>query len=890
MADTISNVKELTAAVEKLTSKVDQLAQSWSKVGKAAAGGFAPYRSLFGGGGAGFGGAGGTGGVGGGTALGLGLGGFSSVGRMAGATALAAGGALYGALPNMSDVLTLSTGYYGAARIGGVNRARLERSTLSSLAGGVTSPTDAMGAAAMLSQGYFFTPGGQAYNQIMREVGGAARYLNMENPVAAQALGGFSAGAGSAGSLYRMGISTYNMKTGQPRSFGEIVNQIYARHFPRGGTPEQIRQALSMGQAGMALRSEQYGLSAAQQELVFQGLIDKASGKNPDLAQAGSLTSAQGAAGNANPALDFFRMQGSEASKLRDAEQPMLDGFKMAADAVVTLNKALEGTPELILQMKGAMQGFGGSSLTGGLGALGTVGSVALGSFLGSRGAGVPGARGNLASKASNLVRGYTSKPAFKGIGAGAAFTAGSAARQGMEEGSLQARLMSALQWGGTGLIAGGVADPLGWGLGALGAVYGFATGGGDAGFTASFSTLGKGGDAPSSGTKTQAPISGASITASFGQKGDLWKSGSHTGQDYGAAMGTPVKAIADGTVLPSNSSEAYGTNIVIDHGGGYTSLYGHLSSKSVNTGSSVSRGQVIGKVGKTGNATGPHLHLEVRKDGHPIDPEQFLKGSVADANPNASGSKGSESSSVASLVLGNAPGIDLSGGFDLVSSLFDSAITSTLRTTDPSGQTSRETGAGIILGTGDQQAWARKFLNAVGAPLSEENLKAMTTWMAWEGGHWKNSANYNPLNTTQPESGATSMNSVGVKRYKSWEQGLQATVETIKNGRYSNIMSALMRGDSAQAVISAINDSPWGTHIKGGGPANQQVVGVGGPSQHGMGTAAVSAASTLTGSSRVVNLNVYPRGATDEDAKMLAKMVKKHLDNDTELSVIGGQ
>jgi hypothetical protein len=137
-----------------------------------------------------------------------------------------------------------------------------------------------------------------------------------------------------------------------------------------------------------------------------------------------------------------------------------------------------------------------------------------------------------------------------------------------------------------------------------------------------------------------------------------------------------------------------------------------------------------------------------------------------------------------------------------------------------PGASTSSSAGgtAGLILGTGDQQGWANQFLSKLGVPVTASNLQAVTTWMAWEGGHWKNSAHNNPLNTTLKTSQSTgSMNSVGVQRYASWDAGLDATLQTIRNGRYGNILAALQAGNDPQAVIQAINASPWGTNIKGG-------------------------------------------------------------------------
>jgi peptidoglycan hydrolase CwlO-like protein len=111
------------------------------------------------------------------------------------------------------------------------------------------------------------------------------------------------------------------------------------------------------------------------------------------------------------------------------------------------------------------------------------------------------------------------------------------------------------------------------------------------------------------------------------------------------------------------------------------------------------------------------------------------------------------------------------------------------------------------------QITWAQALLVRLGAPATTQNLVAVTAWEMAEGGHWYNTASYNPLNTTMPEPGATSMNSVGVKAYVSWQQGFVATIATLRNGRYGPILAALARGHDAQAVVDAVAASPWGTH-----------------------------------------------------------------------------
>jgi murein DD-endopeptidase MepM/ murein hydrolase activator NlpD len=96
-----------------------------------------------------------------------------------------------------------------------------------------------------------------------------------------------------------------------------------------------------------------------------------------------------------------------------------------------------------------------------------------------------------------------------------------------------------------------------------------------------------------------------------------------HAGVDLAAARGTPVVAAIAGVIAVVVSATGYGLHVIIDSGGGLTTLYGHLSAVSVSTGDHVDAGEQIGAVGSTGNSTGPHLHFEVRRDGIAEDPRQ---------------------------------------------------------------------------------------------------------------------------------------------------------------------------------------------------------------------------------------------------------------------------
>ncbi|MGB9179281.1 MAG: peptidoglycan DD-metalloendopeptidase family protein [Pyrinomonadaceae bacterium] len=98
-----------------------------------------------------------------------------------------------------------------------------------------------------------------------------------------------------------------------------------------------------------------------------------------------------------------------------------------------------------------------------------------------------------------------------------------------------------------------------------------------------------------------------------------------HTGQDIATAWGTPVAATANGTVIFAGWQSGYGQVVVIDHGGGLTTRYGHLSHVDASVGQTIKRGDIVGNVGSTGRSTGPHLHYEVRLNDEPVDPMQYL-------------------------------------------------------------------------------------------------------------------------------------------------------------------------------------------------------------------------------------------------------------------------
>ncbi|NND02943.1 MAG: peptidoglycan DD-metalloendopeptidase family protein [Acidimicrobiia bacterium] len=121
-------------------------------------------------------------------------------------------------------------------------------------------------------------------------------------------------------------------------------------------------------------------------------------------------------------------------------------------------------------------------------------------------------------------------------------------------------------------------------------------------------------------------PVPGA-ITSPFGPRLHpiLGYTRMHTGVDMTAPLGQDIRAGAAGTVILAETYGGYGLTVIVDHGGGMTTLYAHQSRLFVSRGEKVTAGEVVGEAGSTGLATGPHLHFEVRLDGTPVDPADYL-------------------------------------------------------------------------------------------------------------------------------------------------------------------------------------------------------------------------------------------------------------------------
>jgi murein DD-endopeptidase MepM/ murein hydrolase activator NlpD len=524
--------------------------------------------------------------------------------------------------PEVNDTMNRAASYYAATLYGGNQKSRndVRGMTFDTMFGlnGITSPgSDANVAQYLAGRGMVAEKDkGSTYQQTLRTVSNAARYMNISNEQATASVEGLTSAKGAATMLQNFGIYTADLGTGKEKTQAQIFEELAQRLTAGRGqaTVEQTQKSIRRGALGVTIDSFFQGDQQGSQ-MFKQYMIDRAGGKKMDLSQDKRIDQSIGTGNNENPLNSQMTMAGKQTGAMNYAEGPYLGGIK-AATAALALLTDVSG---------GLVQAFGGAT-------------ALIQTLFGNR-------------SFSGMTEGLTTVVDFAGKGLAGIGTA----LAGMDALNPVPALAEA------GLIAGSMGASLGIAAGATAAAMGagaagnMSNGGGDGrgmGYssssmaTRSLSRKPTGGDGDLAGAYTaptedlynnkdlQAAQSGPlfnldyvnayRVSTELGAVDDAHSS-PHSGTDFVMAEGTELKAVADGTVITAETGHSnewpgggLGNHVMIKHttsdGKVYTSVYGHLSEVMVSVGQQVTKGQVVGRAGNTGRSTGTHLHFEIRE------------------------------------------------------------------------------------------------------------------------------------------------------------------------------------------------------------------------------------------------------------------------------------
>ena len=811
--------------------------------------------------------------------------GLASVGQKAAFVAFTTGYAMYKMTPDTMAAVTQRISADSYAGLSGMSSRQAIVGANRAVGGGATS---AMGGT--LAQQALFYSGYSANSlsskNVMSQLSGVSAFSGMSNQAAAGA-----AGAMNGMNFLRMGINIRN-SNGDLKPMDQIINQVY-NFLYRGQKITREQAATLRNPNSTGARSIQMiaGGDANLAELITSGLIARAGTTAQNFSSAmqskdpNKMLDLMGV-DKSSPIRANFRGSAAQAKILQSTEQGLVGGYDAAVrtnafltSGLADFANALGPATEALMTFKGALQTFPNT---------GNVGATISG--LGNTALNIGG--DILAYKA--LTK-YGPKVAKKGLfgkvlGLGRRLLNPRTLIKGAEIAGLEvAGAAGAIETGGASEVAANAA------VMAL-----IARGGpsdhGNMGHTT----------ASASHKKLRPVPASTPLTSGYGPRGGGVKTkGFHPGLDFGATQGSSVYAHDAGIVTQiGNEANGYGNWVEIKHSDGTATRYAHLQSISVTRGQKVGAGDVIAKSGNTGKTTAPHLHFEVLVNGKKVDPTPYLMGSGSPSKSNSSQKPAANSSSSGQIkhkgyvensqVSGSLSSSSLKGLLDsyssnsfgsIVADRFGNGGAKNLGNNKSLSFISGKTKVtkGIILGTGDKLTWAKTLLGQLGMPVTKDNVNALTTWAAWEGGQWKNSAHYNPLNTTQVFNGSVSMNDLGhgmgVQSYKSWADGYAATIQTLRNGRYKNILAALTAGTSSSDVLTAVNHSPWGTKIPGyGGPNPGVNVGTVGAPAVTIGSSSIHSGTGSTNSTVNLNMTVHIANASVTETERLVATVAGRL------------
>jgi len=505
----------------------------------------------------------------GGGKLAAGLGALSSVTG----SLLGAAGNITSMLPGMEKYLVRETGYYqaGLNSMGALSLGGLKAQTMNGIGLGNLTAVGSDATVAAILSGRGVNPNSQLNANLLAGIGQAAKYFNQSNEVAAQSIESLTSGATSS-SLLSRGIFTSDptKKNAPPLKEQQIFEQFWQRWVvDKSITKSEMQDEIRRGFIGANIDSLDIDNAAKERLKIF--LI------------AHSRDDATGAAGvsmditNAQQMQDIFQNNKGSQMAAQGYSNPMGTAYQIAGNETNFVDKVTGQYSAGFSDAAGAIKDLQDS---------------------------VIGAKDSFKVFGGEMQKLAAFMSTFMGSDIGAGFMSGGwmVAAPGM--------LASAASTGVSNMISGLTGDTGNNGGGSN--TVGTDPGGSSSAFgdVLPQTALQKGG-------------------ADYGATGNpRWASGTHNGVDFWVPVGTPVFAAYDGNVKSINTdpNHSFGINIVLNHGGGYTTTYAHLSAveSGLSVGDSVNKGQRIGTSGKTGNVDGPHLHFELQKDGTPQNPNTF--------------------------------------------------------------------------------------------------------------------------------------------------------------------------------------------------------------------------------------------------------------------------
>jgi murein DD-endopeptidase MepM/ murein hydrolase activator NlpD len=487
-------------------------------------------------------------------------------------------------LPGVEGTMNRAASYYNAGIYSGTNPGTLSERTfgrLKSMSAITSVGSDARVAQLLASRG--MSSNAAVYGKTMNTIGNAARYMNISNEEAAASVEGLTGAKGSAEMLRNFGIYTADLSTGEEKSQGQIFEELAQRLTAGRGEATQEQTMASIRRGSLGVTIDAFFAGDKQGNRMFkQYMIDRAKGGNKtDLSSSTDVTSALS---SRNPLAPQMAVDTSATAAMDSAQESYIKGISQASNALKVLNQAAGGLAQALGAGSAMIQTLFASDQVKGL----IGGANTLVDFTSKGLSGI--AQGIMAMDAINPA------PAL--------------AQMGIIAGSMGVSLGAAVATTGAAQLVGGFGGTTNIGGTSIGIG---GTGGTNTGSLFDISQISK----------------GRAVNEAYGT--DRGNGKTHGGTDYNYAYGEEVRAVADGvvTVARGGQSRAVGSGslgnyVCILHngeGGEYTSIYGHLSVISVEENQAVTKGQVIGKAGNSGDARGSsgkhpgtHLHFEIRK------------------------------------------------------------------------------------------------------------------------------------------------------------------------------------------------------------------------------------------------------------------------------------